>query len=105
MLARNIAYVQKPILCVAEAKKDNFEQGLAQRLVEMQACQWTNAQGSHSIDIYGIVTNGTTWQFYRLDLDNQVWETLPVSIGNIENILGQLNYVFAQCEINLSKYN
>lgn len=26
-------------LCVAEAQKDDFEQGLAQCLVEMQACQ------------------------------------------------------------------
>ena len=57
------------------------------------------------IDIYDIVTNGTTWQFYKLDLNNQVWETLTVSIGNIENILGQIDYVFAQCEHNLSKLN
>ena len=27
-------------MCVIEAKKDDFEQGAAQCLVEMQACQW-----------------------------------------------------------------
>jgi hypothetical protein len=32
-----------PFLCVAEAKKDDFAQGTAQCLVEMQACCESNA--------------------------------------------------------------
>jgi hypothetical protein len=101
LVARNIAYLSKPLLCVVEAKKDDFEQGLAQCLVEMQACQWNNAQISKPVDVYGIVTNGTTWQFYKFDLKGQVWETLPFSISTLEQILAILDYVFTQCEQNI----
>lgn len=101
LVARNIAYLSKPLVCVVEAKKDDFEQGLAQCLVEMQACQWNNAQADRPVDVYGIVTNGTTWQFYKLDLSGQVWETLPFSISTLEQILAILGYVFTQCEQNL----
>jgi hypothetical protein len=55
------------------AKKDDFEQGLAQCLVEMQACQWQNHQVSHDADILGIVTNGEGWQFYKLLLTGVVY--------------------------------
>jgi hypothetical protein len=101
LIARNIAYLSRPLLCVVEAKKDDFEQGLAQCLVEMQACQWNNAQAGKPVDLYGIVTNGTTWQFYKLDLKGQVWETLPFSISALEQILAILDYVFTQCEQNI----
>lgn len=40
LIAERKRYLEAPLLCVAEAKKDDFEQGLAQCLVEMQACQW-----------------------------------------------------------------
>jgi hypothetical protein len=49
-----------------EAKKDDFGQGLAQCLVEMQACQWRNTQINKKIDVFGIVTNGDTWKAYKL---------------------------------------
>ncbi len=49
---------EAPLVCVIEAKKDDFEQGAAQCLVEMAACQWNNHQIGRDIDSYGIVTNG-----------------------------------------------
>ena len=69
------AYITTPLLCVIEAKKDDFEQGLAQCLVEMEACAWTNQQSGLAIDSYGIVTSGEVWKFYELTLDRQVFET------------------------------
>jgi hypothetical protein len=71
LIAENRVYLEAPILCIAEAKKDNFEQGLGQCLVEMQACQWNNRQlANGEIDVIGIVTNGDTWQFYKLTPNN-----------------------------------
>ena len=67
----------------------------------MQACQWNNRQVDKVVDVYGIVTNGATWQFYKYDVQGQVWETLPFSISAQEQILGILHYVFTQCEQNL----
>jgi hypothetical protein len=50
---------QSPFLCVVEAKKDDFEQGLAQCLLEMYVCQQNNVQ---LFDVFRIVTNSTVWQ-------------------------------------------
>jgi hypothetical protein len=101
LVAENKGYLETPYLCIVEAKKDNFEQGLAQCLVEMQACQWENQQTGRSIEILGIVSNGTTWQFYRLVPKGEVYETPAYSIGDLELLLGRLRYVFQRCEKNL----
>lgn len=101
LIAEHRGYLEAPFLCVVEAKKDNFEQGLAQCLVEMQACQWENQQVNRSIDILGIVTNGDGWQFYKLTIDNQVYETPLYAIGNLEVVLGWLRYTFQLCQANL----
>jgi hypothetical protein len=103
LMTENKGYFEAPLLCVIEAKKDDFEQGLAQCLVEMLACQWNNQELGRAFDIFGIVTNGEGWKFYRLATDNQVWETLMFSISGIEAILGQLNYVFRECTSNLEE--
>jgi hypothetical protein len=103
--APNRGYLDDPLLCIVEAKKDDFEQGLAQCLVEMKACQWRNDQAGNRVDIYGIVTNGTVWQFYKLARDGQVYETLPYALINLDRILGALNFVFAQCAKNILAFS
>jgi hypothetical protein len=102
LLAENRDYLEAPFLCVIEAKKDDFEQGLAQCLVEMQACQWSNRGGDRALDVFGIVTNGEGWKFYQLDQAGRGYETLLYSISELDNILGQLHHIFRQCELNLS---
>ena len=103
LVAERKRYLEAPVLCIIEAKKDDFEQGLAQCLVEMQACQYIDQQVNIEATIYGIVTNGDTWKFYKLDLHGDVSETLPYSISNLPNILGILRYVFGQCEETVKK--
>jgi hypothetical protein len=90
-----------PFLCVSEAKKDDFDKGLAQCLVEMQACFEINQQSNHQSIIYGIVTNGSTWQFYKRDISGEVFESSTYGLSSIEMILGILDYIFAECEKNL----
>ncbi|MDJ0704730.1 MAG: hypothetical protein QNJ46_15715 [Leptolyngbyaceae cyanobacterium MO_188.B28] len=101
LIAENKEYLEAPLLCIVEAKKDDFEQGLAQCLVEMQACWWNNQQLDHVIDIFGIVTNGETWRFYMLASKGDVYETPPYSIGDLERVLGLLRHIFHLCEQNL----
>jgi hypothetical protein len=96
----NYKYRLKFIL-IFKKFKDDFEQGLAQCLVEMQACQWQNQQLGKIIDIFGIVTNGEGWKFYKLQTTGEVYETLLYSIGDIENVLGLLHSIFYCCEQNL----
>ncbi|RKZ49800.1 MAG: hypothetical protein DRR16_11295 [Candidatus Parabeggiatoa sp. nov. 3] len=102
LVAKKRAYLDAPLLCVVEAKKDKFDKGLAQCLVEMQACQWNNEQFCQKIEIYGIVTNGEVWKFYKLNLDGQVYETLPYALSETSHVLGILDYVFLKCEENLT---
>ena len=101
LIAERKRYLDTPMLCIIEAKKDDFEQGLAQCLVEMQACQWKNQQANHSIDVMGIVTNGEGWKFYKLIPEGAVYETAAYSIGDLNLLLGRLHSVFQACEQNL----
>ena len=72
MIAQRRGYLEAPYVCAIEAKKDDFEQGAAQCLVEMQACQWINQQLGRSVPIYGIVTNGERGEFYRFEVSGVV---------------------------------
>lgn len=91
---------QSPFLCVVEAKKDDFEQGLAQCLVEMLACRWLNQNGHH-FEVFGIVTNATAWRFYKLTPENEVYESFVYAETQLDSILGILYALFSQCTINL----
>ncbi|MBT9310879.1 hypothetical protein [Leptothoe kymatousa] len=97
LIAEDRAYLQAPFICVVEAKKDDFSQGLAQCLVEMQACAWQNRQIGRVMDVFGIVSNGGVWQFYRLLVSGEVKETLPFAIAQQNSVLGALRYIFQEC--------
>jgi hypothetical protein len=97
LIAENKGFLECPLLCVVEAKKDDFMQGEAQCLVEMQACAWMNQQTNVFIDVFGIVTNGEGWKFYRLNLEKQVYATTLYSVGNMPELLGILNLLLNQC--------
>jgi hypothetical protein len=101
LLAKRRAYLEAPLLCIVEAKKDDFEKGLAQCLPEMKACQYSNQQLEQNLDVYGIVTNGEGWQFYKLTLEGVVHGSDLYAMGNLPQVFGILHYVFHQCEQNL----
>ena len=100
LLTEDRDYLDFPFLCAVEAKKDDFEQGLAQCLVEMKACKEANFSEGKDIDIYGIVTNGETWHFYKYAEDKVYFNQVFVS-DYPEDLLGMLNYVFTECEKNI----
>ncbi|MCB1190139.1 MAG: hypothetical protein H7A23_10955 [Leptospiraceae bacterium] len=103
LFAKRIDLLKRPFLCLAEAKKDDFEKGLAQCLVEMKACQILNQNAGYSIDIYGIVTNAVIWQFYKLSKESEVYQSLPYNFPTQTNILfGILDTILQACEESLS---
>ena len=105
LIAKRRAYLEAPFVCMIEAKRDDFQQGAAQCLVEMKACQWTNQQLGHLTDIYGIVTNGEGWKFYKLETDGAVSESPLHAAGEMPNLLGLLRAFFKLCEQNLGHQN
>jgi hypothetical protein len=86
-----------PLLCAAEARRDDFVQGRAQCVAEMYACRWNNQQKGHQRDILGIVSNGQSWQFYRLTLAGEVFETELYSTTYLPELLGALDCICAEC--------
>jgi hypothetical protein len=102
LIAERRGYLEAPYVCAIKAKKDDFEQGAAQCLVEMQACQWINQQMGREMTIYGIVTNGEGWKFYRLEVTGAVSESLLHGIGEMSILLGLLRVFFGLCAQNLN---
>jgi hypothetical protein len=95
------AYIATPLLGVAEAKRDDFVQGRAQCIAEMAACQWINRQENRDITVYGIVSNGQAWQFYRLTPSGEIFETDLYVTRDLPQVLGALDYVCAECAKNV----
>jgi hypothetical protein len=102
VIAENQDYLDTPFLCIVEAKKDDFEQGLAQCLVEMQACQWQNIQAGKAIAVSGIVTNGQGWVFYKMSLTGEVYKTRTYVSDDTAQTLGAIHFIFQECENNLA---
>ena len=97
VIAPKRAYLETPLLCVTEAKRDDFERGTAQCVAEMFACQWHNRQENHRTDVFGIVSNGQDWRFYKLTEANQTFESSIYPITNLPELLGILDAVCGEC--------
>lgn len=98
LVAPDRVVVSAPLLCVIEAKKDDFEQGAAQCLIAMEACRENNVKSGLSPKVLGIVSNGAGWKFYRLDEAGKVWESLLFTIAQIEILFGAVDSVFNECD-------
>ena len=101
LIAPRRAYLETPLLCVIEAKRDDFEKGRAQCIAEMFACRWNNRRQSLAVDVFGIVSNGQGWQFYKLEEAGDVYETELYALGDLPNLLGALEYVCGECANNI----
>lgn len=105
LIAPKRAYLAAPMLCVAEAKRDDFVRGQIQCIAEMAACRWHNNQRKLDINVYGIVSNGQIWQFYKLTLQSEVLETSLYVISDLPPLLGVLDHICTQCAQNISVHS
>lgn len=87
---------QKPYLAVAEAKKENFDEGWGQCLAEMYACRQLNELAD--APIWGIVSTGETWQFGKLIGDTFTRHVSSVDLDPLGKLLAILDYIFGECE-------
>ena len=66
-----LSVIEKPVLCLVEAKKNDIEAGLRQCAAQMIGARAWNArdtpEGTPPRTVYGCVTTGETWQFLRLE--------------------------------------
>ncbi|MBE9037147.1 hypothetical protein [aff. Roholtiella sp. LEGE 12411] len=90
----------KPYFILIEAKQDNFETGWAQCLAEMIAAQRLN--GEYQIVIFGIVSNGATWQFGKLEGEIFTRNITPCTIYELDKLFAVVNFIFQHCEAQLN---
>jgi hypothetical protein len=90
----------KPYFILVEAKQDNFETGWAQCLAEMIAARAINQEDN--IVIFGIVSNGNTWQFGKLERDIFTLNITFYTIQELDKLFAAVNFVFQQCESQLN---
>jgi hypothetical protein len=86
--------LESPLLAVVEAKKNDFEQGWGQCLVELVAIQKLN--NLPKLTYYGIVSDGNVWQFGKLTDDLFVQDPASFTLDQLEEIFGALTFVFDQ---------
>ena len=87
-----ISVVGTPLIILVEAKKNDFEQGWGQCLAELVAAQKIN--DNPDIPVYGIVTDGTLWQFGRLVGDAFIQNRTNFTLDNLPVLFGAVNSVF-----------
>ena len=68
----------------------------------MIAAKRSNQEGL--IVVFGITSNGKTWQFGRLEGDRFTRHVVPYSIYDLDALFGAVHYVFQQCRIQLGRY-
>ena len=101
LIAQDFAYVETPVLCAIEAKRDDFVQGEAQCIAEMAVCRDNNSKAGHDIEVHGIVSNGQGWVFYRLTRTPEVFVSGLFTMNDLPKLLGALDHVIAACAANI----
>ncbi|MDE0638555.1 MAG: hypothetical protein OXI43_22155 [Candidatus Poribacteria bacterium] len=89
--------VGSPLILLVEAKKNDFEQGWGQCLAELVAAQKINAEKVNdgaALPVYGIVTDGTLWQFGRLIGDTFTQNRTDFALANLSTLFGAVDSVF-----------
>ena len=97
LITPEYAYIKTPLLCAAEAKLDDFKRGRAQCVAELAACREKNQADGYDLDLFGFVSNGQTWLFYKLTTASEIYETSKYGVNALPELLGALDYICAEC--------
>jgi hypothetical protein len=89
-----ITVVGTPLIMLVEAKKNDFEQEWGQCLSELVAAQKIN--DDPSFPVYGIVTDGTLWEFGRLVNDTFTRNRTNFTLANLPILFGAVDSVFKE---------
>jgi hypothetical protein len=93
----------KPFTSIlVQAKQDNFEVAWTQYLTEIISAQSLN--GEFSTTIFGIVSNGDSWQFGKLEKYLFIQDKNFYGISQLDKLFAAINYIFQQIEVLLYSY-
>lgn len=84
--------MEKPSLCVIEAKRDDFDSGWTQALAEMVASSILGAE-----TCYAMVTTGKIWEFGQLEQGRFTVDPASISAADdLQKTFNKLNWLFEQ---------
>ncbi len=90
----NIVELTNPIICLVEAKNGVVEDGYGQCGAEMYASKLYNEDlGTPTNEVYGIITNGSEWQFMLLKNNILLFEEQPILLERLPKILGIFQFI------------
>ena len=81
-----------PLIVLVEAKKNDFDQGWGQCIAEMLAVLKIN--GDPETPVYGIVSDGTYWEFGLLNGDTFTRNRMGALMHNLPQLFGAIDAVF-----------
>ncbi|GAA6619251.1 hypothetical protein [Scytonema sp. NUACC26] len=86
--------IEAPVVVLAEAKRDNLNEGIGQCIAEMVAAQQFNQINEVPIStIYGVISNGTQWRFMKLEDRTVTIDLMDYPLPPVEPILGMLVWI------------
>ena len=86
--------IQSPIFALVEAKQNIIENSLGQCVAQMVGARIFNETDGNKVDIiYGCVSNGTEWQFLKLENDTIYIDDKLYFFNELSTILGILNTI------------
>jgi hypothetical protein len=89
--------IEAPVLMLVEAKRGEIESGWGQCVAEMVAAQLYNQNHEQTIPVvYGCVTSGRLWQFFKLEDDRITIDPTNYSLLPVQRILGILKWILSQ---------
>ena len=89
--------IESPVLMLVEAKRGEIESGWGQCVAEMVAAQIYNQNHQQTIPVvYGCVTSGRLWQFFKLEDDRITIDPTNYSLLPVQKILGILKWILSQ---------
>ena len=87
--------LKAPLVTILEAKKGDIEAGLGQCIAQSVAAQVFNERsGNPGRPIFGCVTTGDDWQFFRLDGTIVTLDRMRLYLVNPGDILAMLREIF-----------
>ncbi len=87
----NQVFIEAPVVCLVEAKKESLQSGYPQCIAEMVAAQLFNKQHGRPLQyVLGVVTMGSEWKFLTLRDKTVFIDFDDYHISQVAKILGIL---------------
>ncbi|RZJ90028.1 MAG: hypothetical protein EOO60_09405, partial [Hymenobacter sp.] len=101
-------FITAPIFCIAEAKKQDLEQGTIQCSAQLVGARKLNdLEGNSPATLYGCSTTGIEWRFLKYEGNEIILDKKRYLISELAELLGALQTILnhsRQTEVNRGHY-